>query len=187
MRGSFWLWQSRFQSSAQEVGMTPTFAALARLRGSLRRKAKARRALMELAACPAYEQHRIAADIGLCLSDLTPLSCTHCGPTELLPRRLHQLGLDPEFVGRASPALYRDLVQVCASCRAWRQCRNDLGHGNVQIGMDQYCLNSPMLDSLTVKGRRTAIAAKKGGQHAMANDSAGRKAGLPHARNDEST
>src|SRR5215475_2152173 len=151
MQGSFWLWQSRFKSSAQEVGMNPAFAALARLRGSLRRKAKARRALMELAACPAYEQHRIAADIGLCLSDLTPLSCTHPGPTELLPRRLHQLGLDPEFVRRASPASYRDLVNVCASCRAWRQCQNDLGHDKVQIGMDRYCLNSPTLASLSVQ------------------------------------
>jgi len=28
---------------------------------------------------------------------------------------------------------------------------NDLGHDNVRIGMDQYCLNSPTLDSLTVK------------------------------------
>src|SRR5262245_35748535 len=129
--------------------MTPTFAALARLPRSLRRKGKARRARMELAACPAYEQHRIAADIGLCLSDLTRLSCTHCGPTELLPRRLHQLGLDPEFVGRAAPALYRDLVQVCASCRDWRQCRNDLGHGNVQIGLDIYCLNPKRLVSLS--------------------------------------
>ena len=128
--------------------MTPT---LARLRDGLRRKAEARRARMELAACSTYEQHRIAADIGLCLSDLRPLACTHAGPTELLPRRLHQLGLDPEFVRRASPAVYRDLVHVCASCRAWRQCRNDLGHGNVQIGMAHYCLNSPALDSLTVK------------------------------------
>ena len=131
--------------------MTPTLARLARLRGSLRRKAKARQERMELAACSAYEQHRIVTDIGLCLSDLTPLSCTHSGPTELLPRRLQQLGLDPELVRRAAPALYRDLVHVCASCRAWRQCRNDLGHDNVRIGMDQYCLNSPTLDSLTVK------------------------------------
>jgi hypothetical protein len=131
--------------------MTPTLATLARWRDSLRHKAKARRARIQLASCSAYEQHRIAADIGLCLSDLRLLGCTHSGPTELLPRRLHQLGLDPEFVRCASPAVYRDLVHVCASCRAWRQCRNDLGHGNVQIGMDHYCLNSPTLDSLTVK------------------------------------
>src|SRR5262245_52353779 len=52
---SFRLWPSRFKSSAQELCVTPTLARLARLRGSLRRKAKARRERMELAACSAYE------------------------------------------------------------------------------------------------------------------------------------
>jgi Family of unknown function (DUF6455) len=131
--------------------MAPRSDTLARLRSRLQRKLSARRVLTELAACPAPEQRRIAADIGFGLSDLRRLAGSHLGPTELLPRRLQQLGLDPEFLKRASPASYRDLVRVCASCGAWRACRNDLARGNAQTGMDNYCRNSPTLDRLIAK------------------------------------
>ncbi len=110
----------------------------------------AQRAMTELAACPPQELHRIAADLGLSSTDLTRFTCSHPGPSELMPLRLQQLGLDVEFVRHAEPETYRDLARVCAACTAWRRCKHDLARGNVQAGMDGYCLNSATIDALTV-------------------------------------
>ena len=111
----------------------------------------ARRAMAELAACPRQELHRTAPDVGLSETDLRPLICCHPGPSELLPQRLAQLGLDPEFVRRAEPAMYEDLTRICALCAAWRRCRHDLARGDVQAGMGDYCPNTPAIDALTVE------------------------------------
>jgi Family of unknown function (DUF6455) len=35
-------------------------------------------------------------------------------------------------------------------CTAWRRCARDLANGDVQAGMDSYCLCSPSIDALTV-------------------------------------
>lgn len=127
--------------------------AVARLRASWRRTVDNRRAMAELAACPPFELHRIAADLGLNETDLRRLICSHPGPSELLPQRLEQLGLDPEFVRHVEPATYRDLTRLCGSCEAWRRCAKDLARGDVQAGMGTYCLNTPTIDALTVEDR----------------------------------
>jgi hypothetical protein len=67
-----------------------------------------------------------------------------------MPERLEQLGLDPEFVRHAEPDLFRELERVCASCTAWHRCKQDLARGDVQAGMDSYCLNAARIDALTV-------------------------------------
>jgi hypothetical protein len=112
--------------------------AIALLRESWRRWINARRAMAELANRRRDEVHRIAA-------------CGHPGPSELLPQRLEQLGLDPEFVRRAEPETYTDLTRTCASCADWRRCKHDLARGDVQAGMGDYCLNTPTIDALTVE------------------------------------
>ena len=99
------------------------YAALSRLRHRLQRALDDRRSRAELHACP---------------------------PSELMPRRLEQLGLDPAYLKHARGAIYRDLERVCASCKAWRRCAHDLANGNVQTGMGSYCLNAPTIDALTV-------------------------------------
>jgi hypothetical protein len=66
-----------------------------------------------------------------------------------MPRRLKQLGLDPEFVKRAWMATYRDMERVCASCKDWRRCAHDLARENAQAGMESYCLNAPTIDAMT--------------------------------------
>jgi hypothetical protein len=75
------------------------------------------------------------------ISELDPrsLSCSH---SELMPRRLQQLGLDPAYVKSARTATNRNLERVCASCKAWRRCARDLANGDVQAGMRGYCLNA---------------------------------------------
>jgi hypothetical protein len=124
---------------------------LTRLRHTCRRALSKRRAINELAACPPGELRRIASDVGLSGDDLRRLYCSHNGPSELLPQRLKLLGIDPEFVRHAAPTTFRDLTRVCACCKASRRCARDLAGGDVQAGMDGYCLNAPTIDALTVR------------------------------------
>ena len=67
-----------------------------------------------------------------------------------MPVRLRALGIDPVFVKYARTATYRDLERVCATCKSSRQCARDLASGDVQAGMDSYCLNAPTINSLIV-------------------------------------
>jgi len=125
-----------------------------RLRQTWHRSMKRRRAINELAACPPSEARRLASDVGLSGDDLRQLCSSDFGPSELLPRRLELLGIDPEFVRHAEPTIFRDLARVCASCRKSRRCARDLAHGDAQAGMDGYCLNGATIDTLTVSGDR---------------------------------
>ena len=128
---------------------------LTRLRQTWRRALSKRRAINELAACPPGELRRLASDVGLSGDELRRLCRSHNGPSELLPQRLRLLGIDPEFVRHAAPTTARDLARVCASCKASRRCARDLARGDVQAGMDDYCLNGPTIDALTVRDGRT--------------------------------
>ncbi len=121
-----------------------------RLRGRWQRMVRNRRSMAELAACPPSELRRMAQDVGLSHTDLRSLSCSHPGPSELMPRRLQQLGLDPAYVKFARTATYRDLERVCATCRAWRRCARDLANDDAQVGMRGYCPNAPTINALTV-------------------------------------
>ena len=127
---------------------------LMRLRQTWRRAVSKRRAIHEMAACPPGELRRIASDVGLSGDDLRRLCRSHNGPSELLPQRLQLLGIDPEFVRHAALATSRDLARVCASCGASRRCARDLARGDVQAGMNSYCLNGPTIDALMVRDGR---------------------------------
>ena len=123
---------------------------LARLHCGWRGAQQQRRSMAELAACPPDELHRIAQDVGLSDRDLRSLTCSRPGPSELMPKRLQELGLDPAFVKYARRATYRDMERVCSTCKAWRRCERDLAKGDVQAGMGSYCLNAPTIDALTI-------------------------------------
>ena len=122
----------------------------ARLHSRWRGALHSRRSMAELAACPPSELHRIAQDVGLSDQDLKSFTCSHSGPSELMPKRLKELGLDVAFVRHARTATYRDMERVCGTCRAWRRCERDLAKGDVQAGMRSYCLNAPTIDALTI-------------------------------------
>jgi hypothetical protein len=77
--------------------MAPRSDTLARLRSRLQRKLSARRVLTELAACPAPEQRRIAADIGFGLSDLRRLAGSHLGPPNCCRGGCNSSGLIRSF------------------------------------------------------------------------------------------
>lgn len=105
----------------------------------------------ELHGCPDSELCRTMRDIGLSARDLRALECSHPGPSELMPRRLEQLGLDPAYVKLFHGSIHQDLQRVCASCKGWRLCARDLGKGDVQTGMQTYCLNAPTIDALILE------------------------------------
>jgi len=132
------------------IAASSASSTLVRLRGWLRRVLRNQKSVAELAACPPSELDRLAQDVGLSPTDLRSLSCSHPGPSDLMPRRLQQLGLDPAYVKFARTATYRDLERVCATCKASRRCARDLANGDAQAGMRGYCLNAPTIDALTV-------------------------------------
>src|SRR4029079_16680441 len=116
--------------------------ALGKLRDAWQRLQQRHRSMVELAACPPEELHRIAREIGVGDDELRALDSSIRGPVELMPERLRQLGLDPEFVRRDDTAVYRDLERVCARCRASERCARDLAAGDVTSGMRSYCSNA---------------------------------------------
>jgi len=130
---------------------------LERLRQSWHRSISRRRAISELAACPPAELRRIASDVGVSGGDLRQLCRNDFGPSELLPQRLQLLGIDPEFVRHAEPTTFRDLQRVCGACQATRRCARDLARGDVQAGMDSYCLNGATLDALSVSPKEREL------------------------------
>ena len=136
-----------------------TLTARSSLRSRLQRVIDDHRSRAELAACSPSELHRIAQDVGLTDSELRALACSHPGPSELMPRRLKQRGLDPAYVKNVLTATYRDLERVCATCKAWRRCRAGLAKGDVETGMTGYCLNVPTIDALVLglQARRGAF------------------------------
>src|SRR5262245_50117034 len=78
----------------------------------------------------------------------------HVGPTELLPQRLNMLGIDANYLQKEMPLTFRDLARVCSACQASRRCARDLARGDVEAGMDSYCLNGATLDDMTLHPRR---------------------------------
>jgi hypothetical protein len=114
------------------------------------------RAAEELAACPAGELRRIAAEVGVSGADLRQLCRNPVGPSELPPQRLDLLGLDANYLQQEMPLMFRDLARVCANCQASRRCGRDLARGDVETGMDTYCLNGATLDALALNRPRSS-------------------------------
>ena len=134
--------------------MTPPSAYATKLGNWLRRLVRDRRSAAELQACSEHDLHQIAQDIGLSEQDLVCLAVSDQGPSELMPKRLEQLHLDPAYVKFAHPATYLDLQRVCAWCMASGRCARDLANGDVETGMRDYCLNAPTIDALIVEQER---------------------------------
>jgi hypothetical protein len=107
--------------------------------------------MTELRLCSEEDRHQIARDVGLSEQDLLRVAASTQGPSELMPQRLEQLHLDPDYVKLAHPAAYRDLERVCSCCTASERCARDLANGDVETGMRDYCLNAPTIDALIVE------------------------------------
>jgi hypothetical protein len=168
---------ANFREDTMNIGPVDVFK---RLRRSWHRSMSRRRAINELAACPPNELRRIASDLGLSGNDLRQFCRSDHGATELMPLRLQLLGLDPEFVRRDEPILFRDLARVCASCQSSRRCARDLANGEVQAGMSTYCLNGPSIDHLTVGPNKSRHALEQEDRDALVDDTPRRASSNSH-------
>ena len=110
------------------------------------------RQLREFDALGADESERLMQDLGLSISDMAAIARPHAGPEVLLPQRLEALGLDPLYIKTVERATYRDLEATCSRCSKWRICARDLARGDVQTGMDSYCLNGDTIDHVLASG-----------------------------------
>jgi hypothetical protein len=127
------------------------YLGFSKLRRQLQRVLQNRRTMAELSKCPACELHVMLRDLGLSTGDLQALRCSHPGPSRLLPQRLQQMRLDSGYMKLYRGSIYRDMLRVCASCKHWRRCERDLAVGDLQSGMQSYCLNAPTIDALVIE------------------------------------
>jgi hypothetical protein len=111
----------------------------------------------EFEALDPGEAERILRDIGLSMSDMPAITKPHAGPNVLLPQRLEAVGLDPLYLKTDEGTVYRDMERACMRCTTWRQCARDLAQGDVQSGLEHYCLNAQTIDAL-LTDRPDAIA-----------------------------
>jgi hypothetical protein len=84
------------------------------LRDRWRHMRRRRRSLVELAARPSSELHRMAQDAGLSVGGLPAIALANPGHRELLPLRLQLVGLDPAHVRSAHVVAHRDMERTCA-------------------------------------------------------------------------
>ena len=96
------------------------------------------------------ETERLLRDVGLSMSDMPALTKPHAGPAVLLPQRLDMVGIDIRYLEQADPVTLKDLQRSCLRCASWRNCARDLARGDVQSGLDSYCLNSLLIDRLVL-------------------------------------
>lgn len=70
--------------------------------------------------------------------------------TRLMPERLERFGLDPAYIEAADPALFDELKARCACCSDAATCARDMARGDLDSGMEGYCLNARAIDRLVI-------------------------------------
>jgi hypothetical protein len=105
---------------------------------------------------PASGIARVGEDVGAFVADIDAAldlrALARRGPDEasLLPRRLVELGLDPDEIARLEPALVRELHWHCTMCDSKGECSVDLA-GDAATWADRidawhgYCRNAATL------------------------------------------
>jgi hypothetical protein len=97
--------------------------------------------------CPG-EADRLARDLNIDKADLLQVAGQGSGPPVLLNRRLRLLGIDPEQLRRAEPAVSQDLARCCALCGSKSRCAKDMDRNPGGAGWRSYCPNEPTLAAL---------------------------------------
>jgi hypothetical protein len=97
--------------------------------------------------CP-DEADRLARDLNIDKADLRQLAGQGSGPPVLLNRRLRLLGIDPEQLRRAEPAVSQDLARCCSLCGSKSRCAKDMARDPGGADWRSYCPNEPTLAAL---------------------------------------
>ncbi len=93
----------------------------------------------------------ILRDIDQSMGDMAHLTHSHAGPEQMMPTRMHDLGLDPGSIAIAEAETYRALQDTCDRCTKWRRCARDLERGDARSGLDTYCANAEVFGRLLVE------------------------------------
>jgi hypothetical protein len=110
----------------------PSARSLIEAVGSLMRRRSDNSFPSDTASSPAPRTLPWGEDIGAFAADIDAAlelrALARRGPEEanLLPRRLVELGLDPDEIARLEPALFRELHWHCTMCDSQGECSVDL-------------------------------------------------------------
>lgn len=118
------------------------------------------RARFELDGLSPAERERIATDLGLTPAQLTDLTTNGAESTNLLYRRLAEVGLDPMEILRNEPGVLRDLERTCALCDGHRECAHDLANRPDDPTWKTYCPNRATVEVLIAEFTKTGTAGK---------------------------
>ena len=77
-----------------------------------------------------------------------------------LPKLLSALGVDPQKLSSADPALMRSLQRICITCGHKDQCQHNLAAGTAAGHYRYYCPNAVSLDALFQRND-SAVAPRK--------------------------
>ena len=133
------------QTEANQRAGHSVFNAIASWVNKYREAVSAR---AEFANCGTDEVANIARDVGVSPKEL--LYITNKGPhaADELSRLLRALGVDPQKLRSADPALMRSLERVCLTCGHKDQCRHNLSAGTAAGHYQYYCPNASSLKAL---------------------------------------
>ena len=105
--------------------------------------------------CP-EEADRLTRELNIDKASLMQIAGASNGPPVLLNRRLRQLGIDPERLGKSEPAVAQDLARCCTLCGSKARCTRDLAHRPASTDWQKYCPNEATLGALDQAADRPA-------------------------------
>jgi hypothetical protein len=94
----------------------------------------------------------LAHETGMSVDDLQTLARLGIRGAYLLRHRMRVLGIDPQKLSSAEPALFRELQRSCSKCLRHGRCAKELLHAAVDpAGPDwrDYCPNAAFLNALS--------------------------------------
>lgn len=141
---------------ATAVTRLPVRAALA-LEG-LREKAVLKRELQFLDEN--HELDRVLSDVGLTHGELPGLLQAHPGAARQFTAMMARVGVDAARLPNdvATSVALRDMERRCASCEAWRECRDWFAFDGADDRYRHFCPNGHALEELR-DGQASAAAA----------------------------
>lgn len=98
------------------------------------------------------EAAKIAADVGLTVSDLARISHLGAGSADPMVRRMASLGLSEDEVSRTEPAVFHDLQRVCSFCDSKKKCQHEIKRDPNNGAWKSYCPNMPTFEGLLPHG-----------------------------------
>ncbi len=101
-----------------------------------------------LGLCAPADVKQMASDLGLSTGELKNLAAKGPDSADLLRKMLVALGVDPDTIAKADPAVMRDLQRLCVACDHKWKCRQELAKGTAAEHFHAFCPNAYTLDAV---------------------------------------